>query len=541
MSDEFDNLRDARAHKGDPPPTGPNGSDRPTPTLLPELLIDGSDLTGTAKQLAQLISQHPRFLFNGNEPVEVIAETGHMPRAVTVTPEAVRVFAHEICRPVKIVKDKVIATTLSKDIASLYLRGLQGRWGLKRFEGITTAPILASDGSFRTGSGYDEATGLWCYNIPDVHVPEQPSRAQAKASLDALRYCFRTFPFADAEMIRDPSLRVDVVNPEAPIGLDESSFMVSLMTAVCRASLTLAPGILANAPAISGAGTGKGLATKAICIIASGAAPSAFTSGHDDSELDKRLAAALIEARPAIFLDNYNSKDLKSDILASALTENPCEVRPLGHTNMVKLHARTLIAMTGNDVQIAEDMARRVLKTDYDAKLEDPELRPFKPGFLKIVYEARATLLSHVLTIWRYGRQNGDRLTQGKPLGSYEEWAQWCRDPLISLGARDPVDRIAAIKAADPRRKPIQTVYEAWWLAHEDQLLPAKDLAQPVIQAIDEKSGLRDGEFRYSRQFVARWLQRHVNTRVGGFVLKCIPIGPDSKPVNHYRVVRSEL
>jgi hypothetical protein len=106
---------------------------------LPELIIDGSNLTATAKQLAKLFAQRRRFLFNGHEPVEIVAETG-MPRAIAVTNEAVRVFAHEICTPVKIVKGKTIRTTLSKDIAGLYLRGLQGRWGLKPFNGITTAP-----------------------------------------------------------------------------------------------------------------------------------------------------------------------------------------------------------------------------------------------------------------------------------------------------------------------------------------------------------------------------------------------------------------
>ena len=504
--------------------------------MLPELLIDGSNLTRTAKGLAAMFAQHRRFLFNGHEPIQVVHDDG-MPRAVTVTPEAVRVFAHEVCTPVKMVKDKKFRATLSKDIANLYLHGLVGQWGLKPFNGITTAPILASDGSFRTGSGYDEATGLWCHRIPDVHVPEQPTKIQAKASLGVLRRFFRTFAFADAETIRDNTLGVDVINPSANIGLDESTFLVSLMTAVCRASLSLAPGILATAPAFSGAGTGKGLATKAICIIASGAPPSAFTSGHNAEEMDKRLTAALTEARPAIFLDNYNGKDLTSDILASALTENPCEVRPMGHTSMVKLHTRTLVAMTGNNVQIAEDMARRLLKTDYDAKVENPELRPFKPGFLDTVHQERATLLAHALTIWRWGRQNATLLRQGKPFGSYEVWAEWCRDPLLNLGTRDPVDRIAAIKAADPKRKRILTVYEAWWTAHRDHLLPAKDLDQSVIQVIDEKSGFRDGEFRYSRQFVASWLQSHTNTRVGGFVLTSIPLGPGSKPLNHFKLV----
>jgi hypothetical protein len=262
----------------------------------PELLIDWKDLTKTAKQLAAMFAQHRRFLFNGHAPIQGVQENDEMPRAVTVTPDAVRVFAREICTPVKWVKDgeafKKIRTTLTKDIANLYLLGLVGRWRLRPFNGITTAPILNNDGSFRTNTGYDEATGLWCHDIPDVQVPERPTKAQAKASLDALRYFFRTFAFADAETIRDDTPGVNVINPNANIGLDESSFLVSLMTGVCRASLPLAPGILADAPAISGAGTGKGLGTKSICIVASGATPSAFTSGHDEGEFDKRLSAA---------------------------------------------------------------------------------------------------------------------------------------------------------------------------------------------------------------------------------------------------------
>jgi hypothetical protein len=504
-----------------------------------ELVIDGSDLTETAKRLAEMFAERRRFLFNGYEPVEVVAEAGAMPRAIAVTPEAVRVFAHEICTPVKATKGGMARTTLSNGIANLYLRGLQGRWGLKPFNGITTAPILAGDGAFRIGSGYDEETGLWRHNIPEVHVPEQPTGAQAKSALYALRRSFRTFAFADAETVPDRSLGVNVVSPDAPIGLDESSFLISLLTAVCRASLVLAPGILATAPAFSGAGTGKGLAMKAICIIASGA-PSAFTPGHDAEELDKRLTAALVEARPAIFLDNYNSKNLTSDILASALTENPCEVRPMGHTAMVRLHTRTLVTMTGNAVAIAEDMVRRIVATNFDAKVENPELRPFKPGFLDTILEARATLLGHALTIWRWGRQNANLLTKGKPLGSYEEWAEWCRDPLISLGLRDPVERLAAIKAADPKRKRIQAVFEAWVAAHGDRPVPAKDLGQSVIQTIDEKATLRDGDLRYNRQYVARWLQNHTNTRVGGFVLTSNAIGSGNRRLNHYKVTATE-
>ena len=35
-------------------------------------------------------------------------------------------------------------------------------------------------------------------------------------------------------------------------------------------------------------------------------------------------------------------------------------------------------------------------------------------------------------------------------LGSFEDWAEWCRDPLLSVGCRDPIERIEMVKADDP-------------------------------------------------------------------------------------------
>ena len=181
----------------------------------------------------------------------------------------------------------------------------------------------------------------------------------------------------------DAELGVEVVDQDKPLGLDESTMLAGLLTAVCRQSLDLAPGYLVRAPTISGAGTGKGLGVSALCIIGGGARPSAFTSGHNEEEFDKRLTAALVEAHPDVFLDNFNAKELKSDVLASVLTQDPAMVRPMGQTKMVPLHTRTFIVITGNAVEIAEDMARRTIVTDFDARMEDPESRNFAPGFLR--------------------------------------------------------------------------------------------------------------------------------------------------------------
>ena len=65
-------------------------------------------------------------------------------------------------------------------------------------------------------------------------------------------------------------------------------------------------------------------------------------------ELEKRIAAELIEGRPTLFLDNLNNTAFRSDLLASAITECPARVRPLGKSQMVLLNASAFVVLTGN-------------------------------------------------------------------------------------------------------------------------------------------------------------------------------------------------
>jgi putative DNA primase/helicase len=371
--------------------------------------------------------------------------------------------------------------------------------------------VLASDGGVRTADGYDRATSLWCANVPTLQIPEHPNRADADVALRALRQTFQTFPFADAVRRLDQTLGVEVVNLDHPPGLDESTFLASLMTASCRPSLRLSPGLLIRAPEISGAGTGKGHLVRAISAIAFGVSPRAFTKGGDRQELDKRLASDLIEAAPIVFLDNVNGSMLRSDTLASVLTERPARVRPLGRTGMVALNSTAFIAVTGNGLTVSEDLARRFIVCELDARCEDPEQRRFGAGFLDQIESRRAELLSAALTIWRWGRQNTADLNPGRPLGSFEDWADWCRDPLLALGCRDPVERIDSVKADDPHRRQIVGLFDAWYQHHGERPIKAVDLAEPVRALVDPQGR--------GRQFIAAHLTHLTGTRARGFVL----------------------
>jgi hypothetical protein len=519
-------FADIRARRGDgyEPAPSTNGNE----SALPDLQINGKNLTETAKALRDLFAQSGAFFFNGNVPVRVVHEEGWPPVAKEVTAEVVIVAAHELCRPMRADgHGGFIPTTLPKSVAQLYLKGLEGEWSLPPFKGICCAPILSPDGSIRTAQGYDPSMALWCHNIPTVEVLDRPTIDDAKAALLLLRKTFKTFPFADATMIRAPQFGVDVVDLNLGAGLDESSYLACLMSGVCRASLDFVPGSLGTAADISGAGTGKGKLTRAICLIAHGISPAAITAGHNAEELEKRLTASLIEAAPAVFLDNVNREALRSNTLASVLTEDPAKVRDFGTLNNIPLNTKAWIGVTGNGLQVSEDLARRFIEWVLDAKVEDPEARPFTGNFLDDIANRRGELLAAVLTIWRWGRQNEEILTNGRPMGGFENWCKQVRDPLLTLGCRDPVERIAEVKANDPHRKEIAELYETWWEIHGDAQLKASELHLDVKILIDPKMS-------------ARRIERNlpVGTRIGGFNLERRKINKRATAI--YRLVKTD-
>lgn len=495
-------------------PDGAAGFTVETPTERPQLEVIGSDLPATTRNLRDLLAEKASLYDRGGVVVKLaLPADGGPPIAIELTANGVVCEAHHWCQPMAWSKDNLKAVTLSERVAKMYL-DMRGQWKLPALDGITTAPILAHDGTILDRDGYDAVARLWCAKVPSLDVPAQPTRADAEKALATLRASFRTFPFGDAPrvMIAEDGAKLSVVDISKPAGLDETAAIAALLTAVCRPSLHLAPGLLVTAPPISGAGAGKGLLVRAICQIAFGTPPRAFTAGTEKAELDKRLVAELIEAAPAVFLDNVNGAALRSDLLASVLTERPARVRLLGKSQMVPLNSTAFIAVTGNGLSVSEDLARRFLSCNLDAQMEDPEARPFAPGFLSRVQAARSLALAAALTIWRWGRQNPGAMTRGKRLGSFEGWAEWVRDPLLTLGCADPVDRILAAKANDPQRKRVAELFEVWFEHHHTSSRAVNDLHEEV-------KGIANPAGR-GRQFLATFFDKLTGTRAAGFVLQ---------------------
>jgi hypothetical protein len=480
-----------------------------------DLEVVGADLPDTARDLAERLAELPN-LFDRGGPARVTLDTTRGASVVErLTLNSVVNLAHRVARPWQWTRTrdgepKRVNVTLPERVARLYLDARE-TWRLRPLDGVTTAPLLADDGTIRTADGYDATTRLWCENLPAVDVPAAPTRQDAEAALRTLRRHFRTFAFADATRRDDATAPVPIVDPDRPPAADESAALVALLTACARPCLWLAPALLVRAPALSGAGCGKGLLVRALAAIAFGLRPAAITAGGTTEELDKRLVAALIEAAPVLMLDNVNGAALRSDALAAAITERPAVVRPLGQSATVPLNPTAWAAITGNGVNLSEDLARRFLAVELDAGTEDPEARPFVGDFLADTFAARSALLAAALTIWRWGRREGGALPRGKALGSFEQWSRWCRDPLVALGCADPVARVAELKAKDPRRQAAAEVFGAWWRLHADAPMAVADLAEAVTQAADPAGR--------GRQYLAARVRGLAGTRAAGFVL----------------------
>lgn len=219
--------------------------------------------------------------------------------------------------------------------------------------------------------------------------------------------------------------------------------------------------MLIRAPHLSDSGTGKGLLVRLLSEVASGRKPAAFASQGDGQELTKRIQGALLQSNPIVFLDNCNHEMLSSDLLAQVITEAEVSLRPLHQATLVPLSTTSFIAVTGNAVQLSEDLARRFLLVELVAKCENPEQRSFDLEFDGTISAARPELQGAFLVIWRWGRQN--QLDRGVPLGSFETWSAWCRDPMVALGCEDPVRRIADLKAQDPLRQRVADFFGAWY------------------------------------------------------------------------------
>jgi hypothetical protein len=126
--------------------------------------------------------------------------------------------------------------------------------------------------------------------------------------------------------------------------------------------------------------------------------------------------------------------------LLSALTSERIEGRILGVSKIARPSARSLFLFAGNNVEAVLDMGRRVLTIHLDPQSEQPAARHYQADPLQRLREQRGKYLADALTIIRAYLRAGSPSLSLRPLNGFNQWAQWCRQPLVWLGLPDPCE-----------------------------------------------------------------------------------------------------
>jgi putative DNA primase/helicase len=320
------------------------------------------------------------------------------------------------------------------------LVGRTGDWHVPTVRGIVSTPTLRADGSILSSPGFDTASGLYLYLDKEFvmpEIPEEPTREDALAAIALLDGLLTEFPFVD-----DAS---------------ESVALSLIITTVIRGAMPVAPLHAASAPA---AGTGKSYLMDIASAVASGERCPVIYAGTGLEEVEKKISGLLITGVPLFSIDNMVAP-LGGDVLSQA-TERPLlSLRWLGKSDPIRTVNTALIGATGNNLVVEGDLTRRVVQATLDAKLERPELRPFKANPFEQVLANRGAYVSAVLTIVR-AYLCDPSAEDPYPLGSYEEWTHLVRGPLVWLGRTDPANTMAALREADPTTNELVAVMNAW-------------------------------------------------------------------------------
>ena len=405
-------------------------------------------------------------------------------------------------------------------VADTYL-ALPGDWRVPVLTGIVECPTLREDGSLLLTSGYDPASGLYVdYRGEPVLPIENPTREDARAALETLKYPYGEFPFAEGDV-------------------DLAVVIAAILTAVIRRSLRTAPLFAFDAPVM---GSGKGLIVNSIALIATGRVAPAISQGRDETEDEKRLGALLLQGVSLLNVDNIE-RDLHGNLLCSALTETTIAIRVLGQSQVFNLPARVAMFATGNNLRPRGDMVRRMLLCRIDPGVERPDTRKFSLNVKEYIVRRRARLLAAALTLLRAYIVAGKPKQDIEPYGSFEDWSDLVRSALVWLGMPDPNATRARLEAADTVTIHLRTILNLWHATLGDRCVTAAEVAQQAgwVEHIHLRAALievaaspRDPE-RVDAQRLGRWLGKYQGRVVDGLRLDKAGMNTDAK-IFYWRV-----
>jgi len=134
--------------------------------------------------------------------------------------------------------------------------------------------------------------------------------------------------------------------------------------------------------------------------------------------------------------------------------------------------------MTGNNLTLLGDLARRSLVCTLDAGCERPELRRFERDAIAHVLAHRAEAICWALTISKAYLDAGCPDVGAAPYGSFEVWDRMVRRPLIWAGWPDPLKAAEGMREQDQEFTGMADFLTAWHECYGSRDVLAGDLLE---------------------------------------------------------------
>ena len=306
----------------------------------------------------------------------------------------------------KMDRDQPKPVLFPREVAGLVATTAHEAPNLKTLRGATTAPVVRLDGSIMDTAGFDTATGLLYEpdaGMEQVQVSVAPTPEEMTQARGWVDEVIGGFPFTSADdrvnyvtMLLTPFLRIALPGPRKLFVMD------------------------ARQP-----GTGKTLLAKVAHMIHGGVMRGPLPT--EEPELVKDVTTILLNtSSPVVTFDNVEGL-VKSAALTSLLTSTRYTGRVLGSNTQVDQLNDRVWSITGNNVTIGGDLARRCLWIDIDAGIPNPQSRTgFKHNLHQFIPQNRAQIVWALLTLIRGWQAAGAPSVAVAGSDDYAEWIRVC-------------------------------------------------------------------------------------------------------------------
>jgi hypothetical protein len=286
---------------------------------------------------------------------------------------------------------------------------------LRPLRGVVHSPVIRADGTVLEAPGYDPATAQLHLPEPGLivpRVPEHPTSVQLAQAVALLERMVAGFTFVSDD--------------------DKANYIGVLLTPLIRA---LAPppyqlaAITAPQP-----GSGKTLLANCARIIHGGVFRAEMPA--QDDELRKQITTILDYTTGALVHFDNVSGTVRSSIVAGLLTSAVWDDRRLGVNELVHARNDRLWIITGNNLSLGGDLARRTIWITIDPGVPHPERRT---GFAiqdleRWTREHRGQLIHALLTLVRAWVSASMPKPELKGSDSYSRWTQTIAGILANAG-----------------------------------------------------------------------------------------------------------